>query len=79
LHQNRFPDHSLCYIDDSSFIVVPIVIVADLSARGSGSGLDLANAVYNDRLEVAIIEKDQMGGTCLNRGYVLSNLLIDSA
>ena len=51
----------------------------DLIVIGSGSGLDVANAVYNDGLKIAVIEKDKMGGTCLNRGCVPSKLLIHSA
>jgi dihydrolipoamide dehydrogenase len=51
----------------------------DLIVIGSGSGLDVVNAIYNDGLKVAIIEKDKMGGTCLNRGCVPSKLLIHSA
>jgi mycothione reductase len=46
---------------------------------GSGSGLDVANAVYQHGLKVAVIEKGKMGGTCLNRGCVPSKLLIHSA
>ena len=51
----------------------------DLIVIGSGSGLDVANAVYSDGLKIAVIEKDKMGGTCLNRGCVPSKLLIHSA
>jgi mycothione reductase len=51
----------------------------DLIVIGSGSGLDVANAVHQDGLKVAVIEKDKMGGTCLNRGCVPSKLLIHSA
>ena len=51
----------------------------DLIVIGGGSGLDVANAAYRDGLKVAIIEKDKMGGTCLNRGCVPSKLLIHSA
>ena len=51
----------------------------DLIVIGSGSGLDVANAVYNDGLKIAVIEKDKVGGTCLNRGCVPSKLLIHSA
>src|SRR5919204_4306093 len=54
-------------------------IMFDLIVIGSGSGLDVANAVYQDGLKVAVIEKDKMGGTCLNRGCVPSKLLIHSA
>ena len=52
----------------------------DLIVIGSGSGLDVANAAAMQRgLKVAIIEKDKMGGTCLNRGCIPSKLLIHSA
>lgn len=51
----------------------------DLIVIGSGSGLDVANAVAQDGLRVAIVEKDRMGGTCLNRGCIPSKLLIHSA
>jgi mycothione reductase len=51
----------------------------DLIVIGSGSGLDVANAVFQQGLKVAIIEKDRMGGTCLNRGCIPSKLLIHSA
>jgi mycothione reductase len=52
----------------------------DLIVIGSGSGLDVANAAATQHgLKVAIIEKDRMGGTCLNRGCIPSKLLIHSA
>jgi mycothione reductase len=52
----------------------------DLIVIGSGSGLDVANAAAHQHgLKVAIIEKDRMGGTCLNRGCIPSKLLIHSA
>src|SRR6188472_2316424 len=51
----------------------------DLIVIGSGSGLDVANAAYQHGLRVAIIEKNRMGGTCLNKGCVPSKLLIHSA
>jgi mycothione reductase len=51
----------------------------DLIVIGSGSGLDVANAAYRHGLKVAIVEKDKMGGTCLNRGCIPSKLLIHSA
>jgi len=40
----------------------------DLILIGSGSGLDLTNVVYQHGLKFAVVEKDRMGGTCLNRG-----------
>ena len=52
----------------------------DLIVIGGGSGLDVANAAATQHgLKVAIIEKDRLGGTCLNRGCIPSKLLIHSA
>jgi mycothione reductase len=51
----------------------------DLIVIGGGSGLDIANAAAQQGLKVAIIEKDRLGGTCLNRGCIPSKLLIHSA
>ena len=51
----------------------------DFIVIGSGSGLDVANAIFQHGLRVAIVEKDRMGGTCLNRGCIPSKLLIHSA
>ncbi|MDD1766362.1 MAG: dihydrolipoyl dehydrogenase, partial [Candidatus Methanomethyliaceae archaeon] len=46
---------------------------------GSGSGLDVADAVAESGKEVAIVEKGPLGGTCLNRGCIPSKMLIHSA
>ena len=51
----------------------------DLIVIGAGSGLDVASAAAEYGLKVAIIEKDKMGGTCLNKGCIPSKLLIHSA
>ncbi|CAN5861078.1 hypothetical protein BH23THE1_BH23THE1_28350 [soil metagenome] len=51
----------------------------DLIVIGEGLGLDIANAVAQNGLKVAIIEKGRMGGTCLNRGFIPSKLLLHSA
>ena len=51
----------------------------NLIVIGAGSGLDVANAPYQHGLRVAVIEKDRMGGTCLNNGCIPSKLLIHSA
>jgi mycothione reductase len=51
----------------------------DLIVIGSGSGLDVAYAAAQKGLSVALIEKDKMGGTCLNRGCIPSKLLIHTA
>lgn len=51
----------------------------DLIVIGEGSGLDIANAVAQNGLKVVIIEKGRLGGTCLNRGFIPSKLLLHSA
>jgi mycothione reductase len=51
----------------------------DLIVIGAGSGLDVAHAAAQKGLSVALIEKDKMGGTCLNRGCIPSKLLIHTA
>ncbi|HEU5462187.1 MAG TPA: dihydrolipoyl dehydrogenase [Nitrososphaeraceae archaeon] len=51
----------------------------DLIVIGAGSGLDIANAAAQKGLTVALIEKDKLGGTCLNRGCIPSKLLIHSS
>jgi len=51
----------------------------DLIVIGAGTGLDVANAMVQKNWKVAIVEKDKMGGTCLNKGCIPSKLLIKSA
>lgn len=51
----------------------------DLIVIGSGSGLDVANAATSRGWKVAIVERDRLGGTCLNRGCIPSKMLIHSA
>ncbi len=51
----------------------------DLIVIGSGSGLDVANAVARQGRSVAIVERDAIGGTCLNRGCIPSKMLLHSA
>ena len=51
----------------------------DLIVIGTGSGLNVANVASQHGLRVAVIEKDRMGGTCLNNGCIPSKLLIHSA
>ncbi|MEF8976442.1 MAG: dihydrolipoyl dehydrogenase [Halapricum sp.] len=48
----------------------------DFMVIGTGSGLDVANAVANQGQEVAVVEKGALGGTCLNRGCIPSKLLL---
>ncbi len=51
----------------------------DLIIIGSGAGLNIAGALAEQGLKVAIVEKGQLGGTCLNRGCIPSKMLIHSA
>lgn len=51
----------------------------DVIIIGSGSGLDVANSLARRGKKVAIIERDGMSGTCLNRGCIPSKFLIHSA
>lgn len=51
----------------------------DYVVIGSGSGLSLANKLAEDGFNVAVIEKERPGGTCLNKGCIPSKLLIHSA
>ncbi len=51
----------------------------DLIIIGSGAGLNIAGALAEQGLKVAIVEKGPLGGTCLNRGCIPSKMLIHSA
>ena len=51
----------------------------DLIVIGSGSGLDVANVAAASDMDVCIIEKGALGGTCLNRGCIPSKIIIHSA
>lgn len=51
----------------------------DVIVIGGGSGTKLIRPVADRGLKVAVIEKDKMGGTCLNRGCIPSKMLIQSA
>ncbi|WP_254862989.1 dihydrolipoyl dehydrogenase [Halovivax gelatinilyticus] len=48
----------------------------DFVTIGSGSGLDVANAMVDQGRSVAVIEKGPLGGTCLNRGCIPSKQLL---
>lgn len=51
----------------------------DLVVVGTGTGLDVANSLVSEGWNVAIVEKDPPGGTCLVRGCIPSKMLIHSA
>ncbi|MBD3312644.1 dihydrolipoyl dehydrogenase [archaeon] len=48
----------------------------DLIVIGSGSGMNVVNQGLAHGLKVALIEKDLLGGTCLNVGCIPSKMLI---
>jgi len=48
----------------------------DFLVIGSGSGLDVANAMAGRGNSVAIVEAGRLGGTCLNRGCIPSKKLL---
>ncbi len=43
---------------------------------GSGSGMNIASRAIEEGLEVAVIDRDPPGGTCLNRGCIPSKVMI---
>jgi len=51
----------------------------DVIVIGSGSGLDVAAACADAGLQVAVIEKGPLGGTCLTRGCIPSKMYIHTA
>ena len=51
----------------------------DVIVIGSGAGTKLVRPVASKGFKVAIIEKDRLGGTCLNKGCIPSKMLIHSA
>jgi dihydrolipoamide dehydrogenase len=55
------------------------ILKFDLIVIGSGAGLEVASAAAQSGLKVAVVEKNRMGGTCLNRGCIPSKLLLHSA
>ena len=48
----------------------------DIIVIGSGAGLNIARKAAANGLKTAFIEKDRLGGTCLNRGCIPSKMLI---
>ena len=51
----------------------------DVIAVGTGGATKLVRPVADMGLSVAVIEKDRLGGTCLNRGCIPSKMLIHAA
>ena len=44
----------------------------DVIVIGSGSGMNVASAAVEQGLNVAVVEHEKMGGTCINVGCVPS-------
>ncbi len=51
----------------------------DVIVLGSGGGAKIVSPAARLGLKVAVIEKDALGGTCLNRGCIPSKMLIHPA
>jgi mycothione reductase len=51
----------------------------DLITIGSGGGAKISSPAASMGLKSAVIEKDRLGGTCLNRGCIPSKMLIHPA
>ncbi|KAI8613406.1 pyridine nucleotide-disulfide oxidoreductase [Chytriomyces sp. MP71] len=51
----------------------------DVLVIGAGSGSKLVRPVASLGYKVAVVEKDKLGGTCLNRGCIPSKMLIHPA
>ncbi len=48
----------------------------DVLVVGSGSGMTIVEGALNKGLRVALVERDLLGGTCLNRGCIPSKMVI---
>ncbi|MBL8014042.1 MAG: FAD-dependent oxidoreductase, partial [Candidatus Omnitrophica bacterium] len=48
----------------------------DVIVIGSGGGSKITSPAASLGYKVAVIEKDKLGGTCLNRGCIPSKMLI---
>jgi len=51
----------------------------DLIVIGSGAGMNVAAPAVNEGLRVAVVDKDPLGGTCLNRGCIPSKVWTTAA
>ncbi len=55
------------------------IIEYDIVIIGGGGGANIARAARLKGLKVAIVEKERLGGTCLNRGCIPSKMMIHPA
>ncbi len=52
------------------------MIEYDAIVVGSGAGMNVASKASREGMKVAIIDRDPMGGTCLNRGCIPSKVMM---
>jgi dihydrolipoamide dehydrogenase len=50
--------------------------VFDVIVVGSGSGMMIVEAALNNGMNVALVEMDKLGGTCLNRGCIPTKMIL---
>ena len=55
------------------------IIEYDIVVIGAGGGANIAKYARENNIKVAIVEKERLGGTCLNRGCIPSKMLIHPA
>ncbi len=55
------------------------VIEYDLIVIGAGGGANIVKSARRKGLSVAVVERERIGGTCLNRGCIPSKMLIHAA
>jgi mycothione reductase len=55
------------------------MIEYDAIVVGSGAGMNVTSKASREGLKVAIVDRDPMGGTCLNRGCIPSKVMIHPA
>ena len=55
------------------------IIEYDIVVIGAGGGANIVKQARLKGLRVAVIEKDRIGGTCLNRGCIPSKMMIHPA
>ncbi|MCK4445213.1 MAG: dihydrolipoyl dehydrogenase [Thermoplasmata archaeon] len=52
------------------------MIEYDAIVIGSGAGMNVASKASREDMKVAVVDRDPMGGTCLNRGCIPSKVMI---
>ncbi len=55
------------------------MIEYDAIVIGSGAGMNVVSRASREDMKVAVVDRDPMGGTCLNRGCIPSKVMIHPA